>query len=171
MSSPVALLTLLALGGCGTVRVPASDNTPPTVLMTVLVPNQPNISLDPNSQPVTQNVKDDAIIDLVGTANDDEGVQNTTISGDVELNCVQVGGNLGQLQTRTLLSQNPDLGKKPGDEASTVRMTTLRLSIPDLRKGCNPGFSFVGLDGQFATSGENYHGGKRTTATYKFINP
>jgi hypothetical protein len=109
---------------------------------------------------------DDTIVFSANAQDNDGGVRNVTINGEVVTTCVQ--GNLGQQATGTIIGQNPAPAASPGDEVSARRFTAVNVPVA---ARCQQGFSLERVSGRFSASALNFYGGRRETAAYSFTYP
>lgn len=157
-----ALLCALATG-CAT-TVPATDNTPPEVRLTVIGAGE-TFTLTPTSAAASRTVSPPAEVTLLASAKDEQGVKEVSITGAMTVGCTR--GDLGQTAFMHYLANNPeDPSVGVGDEAVDQRLTSLVLEAADFAGVCGDGFSFNGASGSFQARGENFHGGVTTSATF-----
>jgi len=172
IGSRITLLYILAmaLSACSDeITVPDADSTVPITSMSVFGYSD-TIVLTSSSTPVSRTAPNRNITILASARDDDGGVKNIIISGEVTRYCVS--GDLGSTQYLSYLSQNPDPSASgPGDTAQSLRLTSLEINIDNLISGCPSGFSFSGMSGSFAATGKNFHGGADTTASFSFSYP
>jgi len=160
------LVMFLAACNCDKVVIPQSDTTPPSVAMLAAIANKSDVV---SNTPVNENIASPNVdLEMIAVAQDEDGgVSNVQIEGDVDLNCVNTPLGLGQTKSAYFLVSNP-VNSKPGDQACTTGLNALKIAPLSQVASCSPGYSFLSLDGTFTASGMNFSGGRTSTATYSF---
>jgi len=156
------------------VKIPVADTTPPTVNLDIYnIPLQPGSSSQPNPQSIhsaccdiTVQVKKTTVLSLIaGGFDNDGGVMNIKIFGDITAVC-DLGNGLGQKKAYTILQQNPDTTKQPGDYAEKNRVTAMNLRIQDY--ACGAGATLISLSGTLQAAAVNFHQGSDITKSFTF---
>jgi hypothetical protein len=166
----LTLSSLAFLIGCnGTIKIPLSDLTAPSVTSTVSSNEQGHIAtLTSGDAPLQLAVTRTDEIVLLATATDNDGViKNVAIQGETTITCTS--GQIGQDQTALIISQNPVPGNPmPGDEVAKIRATSFSRVIQEMRSSCGQGFSFSRLRGTLFGTAENFHRRNDSTASFTF---
>jgi hypothetical protein len=157
----------LLFTGCNKIIIPQLDPTPPTLRLTVIL-NGETIALTSNSGDVTRKVGPNDKMSLVATADDtDGGVKEVCITAAVSTTCTKNG-----FDTLIQPLMSPDcnsVNKQPGQETDTKLIKAITIDIANYGKMCTAkGAIFSNVEGTVDASAENFHGGKVSTAKFRF---
>lgn len=163
--SAIIMCGLIFLAGCdgGGIKVPSSDQTPPTAKLEAIISSTVGdeaIELTSESSPVTKYLQKDKPIKFLAVATDkDGGIKNIAIKGGLTVFCK--GTNLGAAYE--LAAINPDEAEV-GDTALKTRATSMLI---DPAGYCTES-SIEKFQGSVAAIAENFHGGIDQTAGFGF---
>jgi hypothetical protein len=160
------LSSLLLLVGCDseTITVPSADSTPPIASMSVVFTNRggsrETLELTSDSNPAARDLSpEEPIAALASGRDEDGGVKNITIGGDVTIFCS--GSDLGK--SLVVSAQNPS-DASPGETVATARLQEWTFDPTD--ECPNSGIGEISVN--LVAIAENFHGGTDTTASIAF---
>lgn len=177
----VTLGSLWLFYGCASsemVKVPASDSTPPTVLMTIFVKftsgdSTQKIQLDGQSAaPPIMYLPDvgDGISVIASGTDRDGGIKNIGIITTISTSYTDQNGKGVNSAPAVTSIDNPS-NAQVGESTSIGRSISDGYSIPDPRTHLPPGASNLGIRGEVRAHATNFHGGSAITPIFEFRYP
>jgi hypothetical protein len=168
MASMAAVIPLLLLAGCagpGMVRIPSSDNTPPSAELEARGAAAP-IRLDVGGEARQVELRGNDSLILTGKAEDGGGIKDMVLQGNALVTCNDPA--TGASYTRpTGFSRRHVPGSAYGGSAASRRDSRFVLRAGDFERLC-PGGRLEGAVGQARVQAANYHGGAASTPHLEF---
>lgn len=166
-------VTALVLPGCGdTIRVPESDETPPSVVLTASGLRGDVVTVGPDDADAERRVEGTETIELTARATDDDGgVRRLTLSGVLHVFCSDNRQPGEPVHVEEPITEEETGTEDVGDEAPTARTVSRTIAPEDLPPLCPPNAAFVRSEGEFTAEGENFHGSVVETARFVYVQP
>jgi hypothetical protein len=164
------VIALIQTGCAGTVKLPNSDSTPPSVTLEVKVSGFAT-TVSSTGLPVTHHF---AVFPVSLTAHGfdgDSGIKRVSIDGTLHWQCVDPSTSLAQSKMPLFHYQydNPYISPKPGDSVLKELFCVADIQITEFYCQSPYVLSSGGID--VKATAENFYGGKSTTKWVHLIFP
>lgn len=182
MPSPwICLLAAFAFGNCarGTIKIPASDTTPPRAMLNVSGPGN-SWALTAGHEPVSVALESGDSLVLTAVGEDlDGGVKDVWVGGKAVAECRDALSGEQRIRSGSFQRRIVFQGR-PGSRATGSKTARLVLRVSDFRRLCDGASAgrgalasggasgLVTLRGAAGVRTVNFHGASATTATLEF---
>jgi len=166
--APLLLSITMGATDCeyfSTTVVPLTDPTPPTTWDGVWKGAEYQILRSSGNPGFTYHISPGETVFAISSAIDDGGLYKLTMSPDSGWTCCQ-----GNICSGSSGLSAAIIDTQPGTVGSTVS-TGIWDYVEVRLPSCNLGYTLVGYQFKWTTQGQNFHGGKTTSATHKIVYP